>query len=227
MKLKNIYSQNRFWINLIVLLLGILAVSFLFFLYEPVREITSNLDKIKIFLLNYGDWAILVYVLLSIVVVVIPILPNEIVPIVGGAVFGFWVALVFGLIARIIGSSINYLLGTKIGNKLYKKLTTDKEEDRLNKFTKKMGWQVIFISRFLPSTDTDLVAYAAGIAKMHYGKFILASFFGMLVPVSVTIAIGESLVNNRTLFFVFIAFYVVGILFAPKIFKKMLRYQDS
>ena len=76
MKLKNIYSQNRFWINLIVLLLGILAVSFLFFLYEPVREITSNLDKIKIFLLNYGDWAILVYVLLSIVVVVIPILPN-------------------------------------------------------------------------------------------------------------------------------------------------------
>ena len=166
------------------------------------------------------------YVLLSIAVIVAPPLPNEIVPIVGGIVFGFWVALIFGIIARIIGSTINYWLGTKIRKGFYLKFISDAEKEKINKYTNKIGWQTVFISRFIPSTDTDLIAYLSGIVQIKYLTFILASFFGMLVPVSATILIGTSLFTNKYLFFSLVAFYIIGMLFAPKIVKKFVLKND-
>lgn len=226
-KVFNIYSKHKPWILLALLLL----VLFLLFLIpllisDSLRELITNPDKIKDFILSYEKWAILVYVLLSIVVIVAPALPNEIVPIAGGIVFGFWTALIFGIIARIIGSTINYWLGTKIRKKLYLKLISSEERERINKYTNKIGWQTVFISRFIPSTDTDLIAYLSGIVQMRYITFILASFFGMLVPVSATILIGSSLLTNKYLFFSLIAFYIIGMLFAPKIIKKFVLREE-
>ncbi len=223
----SIYNKHRSWILLALLLL----VLFLLFLIplltsDSLRELITNPDKIKDFILSYEKWAILVYVLLSIVVIVAPALPNEIVPIAGGIVFGFWTALIFGIIARIIGSTINYWLGTKIRKKLYLKLISSEERERINKYTNKIGWQTVFISRFIPSTDTDLIAYLSGIVQMRYITFIFASFFGMLVPVSATILIGSSLLTNKYLFFSLIAFYIIGMLFAPKIIKKFVLREE-
>ncbi len=189
---------------------------------DSLGGLVTNSENIKEFILSYEGWAILVYVLLSIVVVVAPPLPNDIVPIAGGIVFGFWIALVFGIIARIIGSTINYWLGTKIRKGFYIRLISDEDKEKVNKYTNKIGWQAVFISRFIPSTDTDLIAYLAGIVHMKYTTFILASFFGMLAPVSFTIFIGTSLLTNKYLFFSLIAFYVIGMLFAPKIVKKFI-----
>ena len=158
---------------------------------------------------------------------VAPPLPNDIVPIAGGMLFGFWTALVYGIIARIIGSSINYILGTQIRKGLYIKFVSREEQEKLKHYTKKIGWQAVFISRFLPSTDTDLIAYLSGIVKMDYKKFIIASFLGMLVPVSATIFIGASILTNKYLFFTLITFYAVGILFAPIIIKKVIKHKTA
>lgn len=167
----------------------------------------------------------MIYVLLSIVVVIAPPIPNEIVPIVGGMAFGFWTALLFSLLARIIGSSINYFFGTKIRKVAYLKLVKEADKERLEKYTEKIGWQAVFISRFLPSTDTDLIAYAAGIAEMKYLPFIGASFLGMLVPVSAAIFVGASLLKSKYLFFILAAFYVIGMLLAPKIIKRFSKWK--
>lgn len=192
-------------------------------LYTPLSKIFTDTLGIKEFILSYGKLAILIYVLLSIAVVIAPPIPNEIVPIVGGIVFGFWTALFFGLLARIIGSSINYYLGIKIRKGAYLKLIKKEDKEKLSKYTEKIGWQTVFISRFLPSIDTDLIAYVAGIAKMKYWPFIVASFLGMLVPVSAAIFLGDSLLKSKYLFFILAAFYIIGMLLAPKIIKKFLK----
>ncbi|TSC59737.1 MAG: hypothetical protein LiPW15_757 [Parcubacteria group bacterium LiPW_15] len=223
-KLKEAYFKHRLWILLLLIAFVLFLVVLVpILIWVPISKIFTDPESIKVFVLSFEKWAILVYVLLSIIVVVAPPLPNEIVPIAGGIIFGFWEALIFGLLARIIGSSINYWLGTKIRKGIYIKLISEEEQERLKKHTEKIGWQTVFISRFLPSTDTDLIAYISGIAKMNYLPFIVASFFGMLVPVSATIFIGASLLINKYLFFSLVAFYIIGMLFAPKIIKKAFR----
>ena len=224
MKLKEIYLKNRLWI-LLILSATVLFIVFLvpILIWTPVSKLFTEPESIKTFVLSFEKWAILVYVLLSIVAIIAPPVPNEIVPIAGGIVFGFWTALLFALIARIIGLTINYWLGTKIRKGIYIKLISQEEQEKLKKYTERIGWQTVFISRFIPSTDTDLIAYIAGIAKMKYPTFILVSFLGMLAPVSFTIFIGSSLLTNKYLFFALIAFYVIGILFAPTIIKRLFK----
>ncbi|MDD5146282.1 MAG: VTT domain-containing protein [Candidatus Pacebacteria bacterium] len=223
--IKKVYLRHRFWILLalsaLVLFLIFLPILFL----TPVSQIFTHPESIKSFILSYEKWAILVYVLLSIAVVIAPPIPNDIVPIVGGIVFGFWTALLFGLGARLIGSSINYFLGDKIRKGAYLKLVSREDREKLKKYTAKIGWPTVFISRFLPSTDTDLIAYIAGIAKMKYGPFIVASFLGMLLPVSATIFVGASLLKSECLFFILAAFYIIGMLFAPQIIKKFSGFK--
>ncbi|MEK7172550.1 MAG: VTT domain-containing protein [Patescibacteria group bacterium] len=224
-KFKDAYIKQRFWILLILIVLVLFLIFLPLLSYTPLSKIFTDPASIKEFILSYGRWAILIYVLLSVVVVIAPPIPNEIVPIVGGMAFGFWTALLFGLLARIIGSSINYFLGTKIRKVAYLKLAKEADKERLKKYTEKIGWQVVFISRFLPSADTDLIAYVAGITKMKYLPFIGASFLGMLVPVSVAIFVGASLLKSKYLFFILVAFYIIGMLFAPKIIKRVLKWK--
>jgi uncharacterized membrane protein YdjX (TVP38/TMEM64 family) len=224
MKFKELYLKHRFWILLLlsaIILFSIFLIPLIF--WAPFFKLFTDPESIKNLVLSFEKWAILVYVILSILVVIAPPVPNDIVPIAGGLIFGFWKALIFGLIARIIGSTINYSLGTKIRKGVYVKLINEIEQEKLKKYTQRIGWQAVFISRFLPSTDTDLIAYIAGIAKMQYVPFITASFFGMIVPVSISIFIGSSFLTNKYLFLILIAFYVIGILFAPQIIRKLLK----
>lgn len=223
-KLKIFYQKNRFWLTLVLIALGLFAVFFIPFLIwrEELAPYLSP-DNLKAFIEEYGPWAIAVYMLFSIATIVSPPLPNDIVPAVGGLLFGFWTALLYSILARIVGSTINYYLGTKIRKGLYIKFISADDNQRLQDFTERLGWQAVFVSRFLPSMDTDLIAYLAGVAKMRYSTFITASFFGMLVPVSATILIGVSIFKNKILFFSLIGFYILGMLFAPKIIKSVTK----
>lgn len=220
-------KKHKFW-AMPVLFLLILFLLFLIpmLIWPSTFSNLANPESIQNFILPYKNWAIFIYVLISIAVVVAPPLPNDIVPIAGGMLFGFWVAFLFGIIARIIGSSINYILGIQIRKGVYIKFISPHEQEKLKHYTQKIGWQAVFISRFLPSTDTDLIAYLAGIVKMDYIKFIFASFLGMLVPVSFMIFMGSSFFTNKYLFFALIAFYIVGVLFAPFIIKRVIKHKN-
>lgn len=224
--LRNFYQKNRFWLWMLVIAVGLFLIFFIPFLvwYSDIKAYL-NPESLRQFIEQYGQWAILVFLLVSIATIVSPPLPNDIVPVVGGLLFGFWTALFYSLFARIIGSTINYYLGTKIRKGLYIKFISTYDNQRLQNFTDRLGWQAVFISRFLPSTDTDIIAYLAGVAKMNYRIFIIASFFGMLVPVGGTILIGVSIFTNKFLFFGLVAFYIVGMLFAPKIIRRFLKHK--
>lgn len=84
---------------------------------------------------------------------------------------------------------------------------------------------MVFLSRFLPGTDTDLIAYAAGIAKMEYPKFILASFLGMVPSNLFLVALGITALSRKVLIYFLIVVYVVGTMFAPQIVRKLLKHK--
>jgi uncharacterized membrane protein YdjX (TVP38/TMEM64 family) len=75
----------------------------------------------------------------------------------------------------------------------------------------------------LPGTDTDLIAYAAGVSKMEYPKFILASFLGMIPSNLFLVTLGVTALSSKILICFLIVLYFVGTLFAPQIISKLLK----
>lgn len=222
--MKQFISKYKIIIILLITLGCLILMTLIPLLIWPRSlQIFADVEKIRALLQTYSAWAAIVYVIISIFAIMIPWLPNEIVPIVGGSIFGFWYGLLLSLVARIIGSTVNYSLGLLIAKGLSDKWLNPKEQQKIALYKSKISWPLVFISRFLPSADTDLVAYLAGIVKMKYAPFILASFLGMIIPNASAVFIGRSVGLNKYLFFALAGFYIIAIIAGPKIWRRLFK----
>ena len=117
-------------------------------------------------------------------------LPSEIImPFAGFLVFKgemvLWMVAVAGSLGCVVGSIPAYYLGMYGGRPLVEKygkwvLISHKDLKWADHAFEKHGDIIIFIGRLLPAVRT-FIAFPAGVARMHMGKFILYTFVGSLI----------------------------------------------
>lgn len=117
-------------------------------------------------------------------------LPSEIImPFAGFLVFKgemlLWMVAVAGALGCVVGSIPAYYLGMYGGRPLVEKygkwvLISHKDLKWADHTFEKHGDIIIFIGRLLPAVRT-FIAFPAGVARMHMGKFILYTFVGSLI----------------------------------------------
>lgn len=93
----------------------------------------------------------------------------------------FWVGMA-GSVGSLIGAVLSYAIGYYGGRPLLEKygkyfFVTKHEMDVAHNWFEKYGAMVIFISRLLPIFKT-FISLPAGIARMDFKKFTLATFVG-------------------------------------------------
>ncbi len=117
-------------------------------------------------------------------------LPSEIImPFAGFLVFKgemvLWMVAVAGALGCVVGSIPAYYLGMYGGRPLVEKygkwvLISHKDLKWADHAFEKHGDIIIFVGRLLPAVRT-FIAFPAGVARMHMGKFILYTFVGSLI----------------------------------------------
>lgn len=95
-------------------------------------------------------------------------------------------------IAAVAGDSVGYLIGHKLGRKLFTKEDSiffhKKHLERAQSFYEKHGGKTIVLARFIPIVRT-FAPIVAGIGAMSYKKFIFFNLFGaVLWAIGVTLA---------------------------------------
>ncbi len=95
-------------------------------------------------------------------------------------------------VAAIAGDSIGYLIGVKLGPKIFSKdnsiLFHKKHLERAQSFYDKHGGKTIILSRFIPVIRA-FAPVVAGAGKMDYKRFVFFNFFGaVLWAIGVTLA---------------------------------------
>jgi membrane protein DedA with SNARE-associated domain len=117
-------------------------------------------------------------------------LPSEIImPFSGYLVFKgelvLWAVALAGAVGCVLGSIPAYYLGKIGGRPLVEKygkwvLISHHDLQLADRAFAKYGDIIIFIGRLLPAVRT-FIAFPAGIARMHMGKFIAYTFVGSLI----------------------------------------------
>ena len=92
-----------------------------------------------------------------------------------------WLLIPLLMVAAILGDSVGYWMGRKFGNWLARQKDSwfFKKEylKRAQEFYEKHGGKTIVLARFIPIIRT-FAPIAAGMAKMHYQRFISFNIFG-------------------------------------------------
>ena len=164
-----------------------------------IREANAeNQNFISSFLAQHQSISWLLYVGLLVVAVMSP-LPDSIVILAGGFLFGPIIGTLLTIVGQSIGASIDFILARKLGRAFVVK-KFPKSAALVDSYSHKLGWQTIFLMRLLPTLSFDMLSYVAGLSALTFRKYLLATLCGLIPLAIITTLLGHSAnIHSRTL----------------------------
>jgi uncharacterized membrane protein YdjX (TVP38/TMEM64 family) len=165
-----------------------------FFIYiglelHESRVLTAH--NLRVVLVSMGPLAPFGYIALMIFMVITP-MPDALVSVTGGYLFGPLAGGILSMIGLAIGASVNFVLARKLGRK-YVNQKFPQSVNLIDTYAAKLGWQTVMLLHMLPSVTFDLIGYAAGLSNMPYPVYIGATILGSVPMLLFTTMLGNSL----------------------------------
>jgi uncharacterized membrane protein YdjX (TVP38/TMEM64 family) len=121
-------------------------------------------------------WFVVLYTLTCVI-----FLPGSVLSVGAGAVYGFWFSTALVTISSTVGAVVNFLTSRYLARSwMQRNLGHSARFRALEKAVSTEGWRMILISRMSPIVPHSLVSYAAGLIRISFWRFTLASFVGFL-----------------------------------------------
>ena len=199
MKKREIINENRqthsslpiiIALSLLVILVGCYFVFPGF--KSTVNEIFDVLvskdeTKIEAWVQHFGLGGPLVLILVMIVQMFLFVVPNILVMVISIVLYGpVWGAII-SLVGVFCSSSLGYLLGRYLGPVTVNRLIKPTTQMKISDFIERYGVGAIAITR-LASLSNDSLSIVAGLLKMSYKKYILATLAG-ITPLIILLAL--------------------------------------
>ncbi|MCA1061526.1 TVP38/TMEM64 family protein [Rossellomorea aquimaris] len=196
----------------IAILLSLMWLSRNFFQVKP--------HDIRDWIVSFGIWAPIVFIVVYTIRPLI-LFPASILSLAAGLAFGAVQGFFYIILGALGGATVAYYAASFLGEKLLKRPSA-----RMEKIQAKMeesGFFYVLLLRLVPFLNFDLISYLAGMGKVKYVPYILATAIGILPGTFGYVFLGSSLVGeDRTKLYIALAFFLVMII-VPLIFKKKMK----
>lgn len=184
----------------------------------------SSQEAIRAYVLSFGIFAPLVFILLQIIQVVITPISHYAVSIAGGFIFGLWEGFLYNWIGRVVGTLIAFYLARIIGRTIVTKFVKSKTIAKYDKIFEK-GKFILFLAYFLPLFPDDELSYLAGLSSMKSKVFIPIMMLGHIGGSLALSYVGEGIESFQDPLFIIISiltllFGVLFLIFYKKIMKE-------
>ncbi len=172
----------------ILALLAFVLVFLIFYSYQEGvwKEIFAyyrfffDYKRLRVFILSFGPFAAVVFILIQALQVVFAPVPGEITGFVGGLIFGNVLGAVYSTMGLMLGSLTAFGIARFLGLRFVEKIVKKDYIDRFNHFVTHKGLNVSFILFLIPGFPKDSLCYLLGLTHMRTIDFILINIFGRL-----------------------------------------------
>ncbi len=157
-----------------------------------IQEMTVfNKDVIFTTLHHWGPYAWVIYIIILIIAVMSP-LPDSLVIIAGGFLFGSLIGTILTIIGQSLGAIIDFLLARTLGrNFVLKKFP--KSVHLIDQYAQSLGWQTVFVMRLFPTLSFDMLSYIAGVSNLSLRSYSIATITGLIPLAIMTTILGASM----------------------------------
>jgi uncharacterized membrane protein YdjX (TVP38/TMEM64 family) len=146
-------------------------------------------QSLKNYICSFGAIAPVIYIFMF-TVVPLTLFPDAVLALTGGLIFGVWFGTIYTVIGAACGGTLSFLISRLYGRGLVEKLTKGKIK-WFDDGTQEKGFIFILILRFIPLIPFDIISYGAGLSKIKYRDFILATIIGVIPGVWVYTNLGD------------------------------------
>ena len=156
---------------------------------EDAYDVFSSGDQARIeeWVKGFGAWGFGVLLVLMLLQTILAFLPSLLLMVVSVLSYGPWLGGVLAWTGMLLAASLGYLIGHGLGVAAVDRLIGPGTEKKMARFVDRYGIWGVIAGRISPALSTDAVSIVAGMARMHYVPFILATGAGTL-PLTVLVA---------------------------------------
>jgi uncharacterized membrane protein YdjX (TVP38/TMEM64 family) len=168
-------------LSLVALLVGcyFFVPAFHDFIREAIDVLTSDDEaRVKEWVSRFGMWGPVVIIFTMVIQMFMFIVPNILLIIISILSYGpIWGSLI-AWIGIFLASSLGYFIGSKLSPITVKRFVSGKVQRVLSEFIRDYGMKAIVVIR-LSTFSNDGLSIVAGLLKMEYKRFILATLMGI------------------------------------------------
>lgn len=177
------------------------AYSFIPGLREEVDRIVGllfneDLDAVRAYILSFGIWAPGISLALMVLQAIVFPIPAFALSVANGLAFGVFWGAVISLAGRSLAATVCFYIARVLGKGAVESLVGEKAARRSEVWLDSWGAQAILLTRLLPFFSFDLVSYAAGLSRLRFDRFMLATVIGEIPAAIIYAWVGRRLPNT-------------------------------
>lgn len=196
--LKKLRENPRFLRNLLIVLAVAVALTWLAFNHRTfwahlirMRAAFQRIETARAYIESFGAWGPAISALLMVCQSVIAPLPAFVITFANGAIFGFWGGTLLSWSSAMLGAAIAFYISRIVGPNRVARIIGRRAAEKADRFFEKYGNAAVLIARLTPVISFDAVSYAAGLTRIRFIGFWIATGIGQLPATLVYSYLGE------------------------------------
>lgn len=190
----------------------IISMIIVFILIYKVFLQGITAQSIRDWVSGFGVMAPIAYIF---VWAILPIFffPVPVLALAGGLSFGFVDGTIYTLIGAMVNSSLMFLLANILAKDMVSKYLEDKLPDkwwdRFQSADGKEGFLIVLICRLIPIMPYNVINYVAGLTKIRFSNYFLATLIGIFPGTVIFLNVGDKILDVKSPEFIMSIVFVV------------------
>ncbi|CAN5912550.1 hypothetical protein BH23ACT11_BH23ACT11_05350 [soil metagenome] len=215
------------WLRPAITILLILILGLLYLIVEPFQSelnravavlASGNVEAVRDYILSYGAWAPVISAALMVLQALLAFLPSFILAFANGLAFGaFWGGLL-SLVSAAVAAGISFGIAHALGRTVVEAMVGRRSLGAADRWFVRYGVYAVLVARLIPVVSFDVISYAAGLTRMSFLRFLLATTVGMAPATFVYAYLGQ-----RAPQYINVLLVVFGLVIAAAIIAALVR----
>jgi len=139
----------------------------------------GDIAGIKVYILSFGVWAPVASCFLMVLQALVAPVPSFLITFANGLAFGVFWGWMLSLFGHVLAAAVCFGISRALGRGPVEVLVGNGGLESADRWFARWGVYAVFAGRLLPGVAFDVISYAAGLTRMGFSSFMVATALGI------------------------------------------------
>ncbi len=219
------------WLRFSLLVAGAAAFGLVYLLVDGFRAETNralgilgrgDVAGLRDYIVSFGLWAPVASCFLMVLQALAAPVPSFLITFANGLAFGVFWGWMLSLFGHVLAAAVCFGVSRALGRTPVEVLVGRTGLESADRWFERWGTYAVFAGRLVPGVAFDAISYAAGLTRMRFGGFMLATTLGILPQTFLYSYLGRRAPEYVGLFLVTSGIVILGVV----VFALMKRRKE-
>ncbi len=200
---------------IVAALFGLLYLLFAGFRSEVNRALgllgRGDIEGLRDYILSFGLWAPIASCFLMVLQALVAPVPSFLITFANGLAFGVFWGWMLSLFGHVLAAAVCFWISRSLGRVPVEVLVGRTGLQSADRWFARWGVYAVFVGRLIPGVAFDVISYAAGLTRMSFRNFLIATTLGIFPQTFLYSYLGRQAPEYVALFMTTSALVVAGV----------------